>query len=51
VKFHQPGSSSLSTLELNENVNAKKVKVLNDFDIFVLMFALRSNVDKLLGPD
>jgi hypothetical protein len=28
VKFHQPGQSSLSTLDLNANVNDKNVEVI-----------------------
>jgi hypothetical protein len=28
VKFHQPGPSSLSTLDLNANVNDKNVEVI-----------------------
>ena len=28
MKFHQPGSSSMSTLDLNANVNDKNVEVI-----------------------
>ena len=28
MKFHQPGPSSLSTLDLNANVNAKIVEII-----------------------